>query len=183
MCKRYFRKKEPNCRKEDVEWIEMTGQEFYRFVKKPENKNRYFIDMDDVVLEVTDAEARWYRAEKDHSDYLKAQEEKWSILSIYALEDETECTGEEIIEDVSQNVEWEAIRAIEIDELRAALARIDSKSYALIHALYLAEQRKTERTLAREYGVSQIAIHKRKKKILKKLNSWLSKSKKVPNRK
>ncbi len=43
---RYFRLK-PNCSPEKVEWIEMTGKEFYYFVKSPEGQNRHFIDMGD----------------------------------------------------------------------------------------------------------------------------------------
>ena len=57
MSKRYFRKKDPNCKAEDTEWIEMTGREYYRFVTAPENKRRFFIDMDDVVLESSEEAA------------------------------------------------------------------------------------------------------------------------------
>ena len=58
MYKRYFRMKDPKCRPEQVEWIEMTGREFYRFVNSPEGQGRHFIDMDDVVLEASETEAR-----------------------------------------------------------------------------------------------------------------------------
>ena len=85
MSKRYFRKKDPNCKAEDTEWIEMTGREYYRFVTAPENKRRFFIDMDDVVLE--------------SSDYLKEQEAGWSILSLHALEEEVKGGGESILRD------------------------------------------------------------------------------------
>ncbi len=70
MYTRYFRKKNPKCKLNEIEWIEMTGKESYRFVNSPEGQYRYFINMGDVVLEVTQAEARAYRAEKDHSNYL-----------------------------------------------------------------------------------------------------------------
>ena len=45
MYKRYFIKKDPNCRKKDIEWIELSGREFYRFVNDPANKDRHFVDM------------------------------------------------------------------------------------------------------------------------------------------
>ena len=82
MYKRYFRMRDPKCRPEQVEWIEMTGSEFYRFVNSPESKGRYFIDMGDVVLESSKREAQVHRAEKDHSDYLKEQEDGWSTVSL-----------------------------------------------------------------------------------------------------
>lgn len=175
MYKRYFRKKEPDCKKGESEWIEMNGKDFYRFIKMPENKNRNFIDMGDVVLEVTDFAAREHRAEKDHSDYLKEQEVDWRTQSIYALETEDGCCGEEVIADDTQDVETQVILSLEVEALRTALSLLDSQSYLIIHALYLAEDRKTERELAAEYGLSQNAINKRKKEILKKLKSLVVK--------
>jgi len=80
----------------------VTGQEFYRFVNSPEGQGRYFIDMNTVVLETTKAEACQYRAEQDHSNYLKSQEKDWCILSL-----QTDCNynGEDTIKDESQDVE------------------------------------------------------------------------------
>lgn len=175
MYKRYFRKKNPNCKQEEIEWIEMTGREFYRFVRAPENKNRYFIDMGNVVLETNEVEAREYWAEKARSDYLKKQEQKYTVLSLHALEDEFGCSGEEAIEDPTQDIEKKAMYSMEVGKLYEALAAIDAESYALIYALYLADDRKTERKLAIEYGLSNNAIHKQKKKILKKLKFLVGK--------
>lgn len=166
MYKRFFRMKDPNCRTEEIEWIEMSGKEFYRFIKAPQNQERYFIDMGDVVLETTKAEARIYRAEKDHSDYLKEQEGHQIILSIYTLERELGCNGEEAISDETENVEDKAILRIESRALHIALSRLDKESYQLIYSSYLAPEKKTERELARERGLSQVAVHKQKKKIL-----------------
>ena len=61
MYKRYFRKKDPCCGAAENEWIEMTGREYYRFIKAPENKGRWFIDMGNVVLECTEEEYRCQR--------------------------------------------------------------------------------------------------------------------------
>lgn len=169
MYTRYFRMKDPKCSPEKIEWVEMTGKEFYRFVNSPEGQGRHFIDMGDVVLEGTQAQARTYRAEKDHSDYLKEQEENLIILSLYTLEDDIGCNGEEVILDELMDVESEAIININTNALRKALAWLDPESYLLIYDLYLADNRKTERSLADEFGLSQNAIHKRKKKILNRL--------------
>ena len=61
---RYFRLKNPKCRPEEIEWIEMSGREFYCFVNSPEGQGRHFIDMDDVVLEASEGETRRYKSEK-----------------------------------------------------------------------------------------------------------------------
>ena len=139
MYKRYFRMKNPKCKPKKIEWIEMTGNEFYRFVNSPEGCDRHFIDMDGVVLETGESEVRSFKAEKNHSYYIQAQ------------------------------VEAEIILRMEYRALCAALHQPDKDNRLLIHALYLADERKTERDLAKELGVSQNAINKQKKKILQKL--------------
>lgn len=169
MYKRYFRMKDPNCGPEEIEWVEMTGREFYRFVNSPEGQGRHFIDMDDVVLEASEAEARSFKAEQNHSYYIQTQEEGWSIVSIYAAEDEYGCSGEEIARDETQDVEAEVILRMDRKALRTALPHLDKESLHLIRSLYLADKCKTERELARELGISQVAIHKQKKKILSAL--------------
>lgn len=163
---RYFRMKAPKCKTGETEWIEMTGKEFYRFIHSKEGQGRHFIDMGDVVLEATETEARSFKAEQNHRYYIQTQEEGWSTLSIYAIVDKNGCSGEEVVGDDTQDVETEAILRIERRALRAALCQLDEESRRLIQALYLADERRTERDLAQECGVSQVAIHKQKKKIL-----------------
>lgn len=163
MKKRYYRMKDPTCQRTEIKWIEMTGKEFYQFINSPEGQNRHFIDMDDVVLESTSSEARSYRIEKDHSNYLKEQEKGWTIVSIYALEGEYGCNGEEVALCEAHNVETEAINRIERKALLSALKCLDRESRQLIYILYLAKECKTERALASELGVSKNTIHKRKK--------------------
>ncbi len=178
MYKRFFWMKDPKCKLEQIEWVEMTGQEFYRFINSPEGQGRHFIDMDDVVLEASETDARSFKAEKNHSYYIQAQEEGWSTLSIYAIEDEYGCSGEEVVRDETQDVEAEVIMRIERKALLSALSHLDTESRRVIHALYLADVRKTERELAQERGVSQVAIHKQKKKILSTLKFLVIKSQK-----
>lgn len=166
MYTRYFRKKNPTSGTADVEWIEMSGEEFYSFVTAPENRNRYFVNMGDVVLECSKAEYKKFKAEDDHSSYILEQEEGWITQSLEDVAREKNICGEELIADLTQNVEAAAIKRIETDNLGAALAQLDQKSYRLIYALYFAKKQKTERELAKMMSVSQNAVHKQKKKIL-----------------
>lgn len=103
--------KDPRCKPNEIEWIEMTGNEFYLFVNSPEGRSRYFIDMDDVVLEASESEVRSFKAEKNHSYYIQAQKEGWSTLSLYAA---IGCSGEEIARDETQDVEAEVILRMRI---------------------------------------------------------------------
>ena len=99
----------------------------------------------------------------------------WSFLSLYT---DHEYSGEEVIKDESQDVEAEVIADIEKEILHIALNCLDTESFLLINALYLADEPKTERELASELGVSQNAINKRKKKILKTLKFLVVKNQK-----
>lgn len=168
MYTRYFRKKNPSSGTAGiVEWVEMSGKEYYHFVSAPENKDRRFIDMGDVVLECSEAEYKRFKAEDDHSSYILEQEEGWITQSLEDAAREKNVCGDELIADLTQNVEATALKRIDADILGAALAQLDEKSYRLIYALYFAEERKTERELAKMTAVSQNAVHKQKKKILK----------------
>ncbi len=169
MYKRYFRKKDPTCRPEKIEWIEMSGNEFYRFITSQEAEKRHFIDMGDVVLEASETQARKYREEQNHSYYIRTYSEGHAPLSLYSVEDRNGCSGEEAAIDESQDVENEAIMRMNAQALYAALAQLDPESCKLILSLYLRKKRKTEQELAEEQGVSQATISKRKKKILKTL--------------
>lgn len=174
MYKRYFRKKDPECNPEEIEWIEMTGKEFYSFVTSPEGKTRYFIDMGDVVLEATKDEARVHKAEKDHSSYLKEQEGKWGIFSLYCLEIKDGRNGEAVIMDEKQDVEAKTILHAELASLRKSLALLDTDSFQLIYDLYLADERKTLRQLSQELGIPVMTLQNRKAKLLTMLREKIS---------
>lgn len=62
--------------------------------------------------------------------------------------------------------------------LNEALCTLDDESFILIDALILGQNRKSERDLASEFGLSQKAINKRKHKILKNLKLLVLKTEK-----
>ncbi len=152
----------------------MTGKEFYQFIRSPEGKNRHFIDMGDIVLETTEAEARQYRAEQNHHHYMQAQAEEWSTLSLYMIENGSRCSGEEVIPDDTQDVEDEAIMHLSNSDLQAALTQLDVESHRLICALYFADKRRTLRQISSESGIPVMTLQDRKKKALSTLRQILS---------
>lgn len=168
MERQYFRKKDPEDN-ERIEWIQMSGREFYQFIKSPEGRRRYFAAWQDLVIEVSKEEYADWRREKDHSGYLWEQEKLRTIMSLNGEEIEEYGDGVDVIHDPAADVEVCVSRKKKIRALRAALLQLDTDSYHLIHALYLSDCRQTERQMAQELGISQSAVHKRKKKILKNL--------------
>lgn len=175
MHKRYFRKNDSQHVVDGTEWIEMSGKEYYQFVTAPQNMNRYFIDMGDVVLECTKAEYKKFKSEDDHSGYILEQEAGWITQSLEYLAVESGLCSDELVADMSHDVENEAIARLDAEALYFALSHLDFKSYRLIYALYLDNECMTERELARQFTVTQNAIHKQKKRILKTLKFWVVK--------
>ena len=96
------------------------------------------------------------------------------IVSLYTIEDENGCSGEEVVRDETQDVEAESIRRMETAALWQALEYLDSESRQMIHALYLADTRKTLRQLSLESGVPVMTLQDRKKKALALLGRNMS---------
>lgn len=74
-------------------------------------------------------------------------------------------------EDTRESVEDAVLRKLAEDDLRRALTKLTDEEYALVSALFY--EGRTERDYAKELGVSQVAVHKRKQRILKKLKGIL----------
>lgn len=79
--------------------------------------------------------------------------------------------GEDILADESEPLDEQVIRKIMTDKLRCALRLISKDEQELIREIFVEEL--SERTLAEKYCISQVAIHKRKVKILEKLKKMM----------
>lgn len=178
MAKQYYIKKDPTIDGPNVEWIAVNGKEFYRLITSPAGKGRYFIDMDDFMIEANETEYTDWRSEKNHQNYLSEQESVVQLLSLQSDMSTENGSGEEIIPDEAIGTEELAIKSIIQQALLAALNSLDAESYHLIDSLILSDERKTEREIASKFGLSQKAVNKRKNKILKNLKFLVLKSKK-----
>ena len=175
MAKQYYIKKDPSASGADIEWIAINEKDFYQLITSPAGKGRYFIDMDEFMIESTEAEYKDWRKEKDHRDYLHEQESQVQLLSLYGSENDSRG---DLIPDMSASTEEQALASILRKALNEALSSLDKESYMIIDALILAQDRKSERDLASEYGLSQNAVHKRKKNILENLRLLVVKAEK-----
>lgn len=174
MARQYFRKKDPSV--QIPEWIEMSGCEFYQFVTSPEGQGRYFIDLDDYVLEASKKEYTSWRRDKDHSDYLKEQEANCVILSLYSDLIAEYGNGESVLTDRPIGSESQISEYAKYKALHSALASLDAESYKLIHSLYLSKKPKSLRKLSKESGTPVMTIQNRKKKILMRLRDEIIKN-------
>ena len=76
--------------------------------------------------------------------------------------------------DDAEEVEEQAIRNLLSEQLGKAVKRLSLKDQRLIADLYVWE--KSERQIAKEYGISQNMVHKRKKQVLDQLKRLLEKN-------
>ena len=177
MPRRFFRKKNPFAHDTDDTWIEMNGNEFCKFVSSPEGKGRYFIELDEYVIEAPkEIYDEWHREKEWNRRQMKLKEAKGiETISFQGTNISRFGQGEDVTPDPIVDVEDDVICLTEIKRVRAALSQLDDSSRWLIQNLFLDRDCKSEREMAVILGISQGALHKRKMKILKKLKSLVIK--------
>ena len=79
--------------------------------------------------------------------------------------------GTDYISDDTEDVAETVAHLLLLDKLRSIISMLSENEQELIQALFF--QGMTEREYAKECGVSQVAIHKRKNKIMAKLKIFL----------
>lgn len=173
----YLVKKDPAARGRDVEWIQMTGAEFFAFARSPKARGRYFIRLtDDVSYECPEI-----FIEADYSDYRKWQKEYDAHRYLMETKESYETLSADApVTDDSSLIDTLASDEPSVDDVvidnamkRSILHKISMlppKDRYIITALYLLEQPKSGAQIARDLNLSRAAIHKRIKKILKKIS-------------
>ena len=133
---------------------------------------KYYWIIDGKYYEVSKETYQKYKKAHDHSKMLQEYENEVHIFSLDAMAAE-DITGHDIIADTSVNVEEEAIHNLMLEKLREVLKGLSSGELHLIEQIYT--YGRTEREMATELGISQVAVHKQKLKVLDKLKKFLEK--------
>ena len=166
---RYFRRKQNS---DAVEWIEMSGAEYLDFVRDPENKDRFFLNMKNVVLECSKEEYLQSRTEKRRSDYLAESKKGRTIISLFAQADK-ESTGEEVIPDPDADVEENILHTLAVQRVREVVDALPEEDAALLRALYLQTPPLTLRAYSEKTGIPVMTLHYRKEKLLRLLKQQI----------
>lgn len=171
--------------KQAGEYVEITYHEFKKYFETENHndlntddelydrsyKNRFFIHIDDYLLEVTREQYVEFYKEKRRQKYIREESQRTGEFSVDTITTAS-FNGEEILVDADTDVSEVAIKEILIDKVRKCLASLPPDEYEIIIQIYY--DNKTERQLAQEYRISQVAIHKRKIKILEKLKKLMN---------
>ena len=149
---------------EESTFKEVTYEEYQLYVEsRSKEQPVYAIRIGDAVMEVPkDMYMEFYR-EKSRENYLLRMATIYKEIP-YSNMDTDEIVGEETLPDETVHVEEDAINHVLYEHLRCCIEQLPEEDQEFIKIAYFDGM--SERDMAKSYGISQPAIHKRKKKIL-----------------
>lgn len=139
--------------------------------KSNEYKNKRFIYIHKMLMEVTNKEYIEYYKEIERNRYAEKVLRKLQTFSIEHIKSDTDFRDKEIIKDETIDTEDEIERKLELEQLQNALLSLTEDEYQIIKALFFEEN--TVRNYAQKIGIPFNTIQSRKKKILEKLKKIL----------
>ena len=172
----YWVKKDPDCKKEDIEWVQMDGKTFYGFLNSEAAKGRWFIhltDADDgseLFLETTYEEYQDWKQEHDAAYYRSLANDSFRPLSLDAPMSGGDTLYDLVAAD-SPDVEDLALTDALRKRLTAIVRTMPEEDRRLLHLLYLDGHARTEAEAAALLGISQTTVHRKKVKALLLLSS------------
>lgn len=128
--------------------------------------DKFFIPLHGMLMEVTEETYRDFYKAGRRQKYIDERSAENGDFS-YDMLTTDDFNGVDILVDESESLDEQIIQKIMLDKLKHALLLLSVDEQELIREIFVEEL--SERTLAEKYNVSQVAIHKRKIKILEKL--------------
>ena len=178
--RRYFIRKDVKKAGKVKEWIEMEGDEFYRFLRTEDAKGRYFIqltndgdsDCDVIHMEVSKPEYLAWRADYDRKQYYRKRNLRHGFVLV-SLSDLSGDMSEKglTIEDVTGSGApgtWErAVEEMEVEELQQAISKLSGRDRDLLKMRFWDSM--TQQEIADAFNTTQPNIRQRLRRIYKKL--------------
>jgi len=153
---------------ENGKYIELTYEEY--ILRKENNDTvKFFLPLYGVLMEVSEDTYKEYYKDRRRQKYLAECSKENGEISYDSLTTD-EFNGEDILVDKIDVLE-EVERKLMRDLIHKSLLLLPEEERKLMSEIYV--EGLTERQLAKKYGISQVAIHKRKNKILTKLKKIL----------
>jgi len=153
---------------EEISYAELV----LRSETEPLYKEKRFIPLHGMLMEVSlDDYKEFYRTRR-RQKYLREEAIRAKEVSYNAI-DSDEMSGEDIIVDMSKPVADYVVDKLLLEEMLKCFGQLSDDDRALITALFFEGKNETE--TAKLFSITQQAINKRKRKILKNLKEMLSK--------
>ena len=155
---------------ENGEYIEISYEELCRREENdPSYKDKFFIPLHGMIMEVDETAYRDFYKAKDRDEYLTWRTRHKDIS--YSQFDDAECSGEDLLVDLNAEFTDAVIWKITVDKLRLIISMLPEDEQELIHALFF--RGLSERKWSEECGIPQRTINDRKRRILAKLKKML----------
>lgn len=145
--------------------------------KIPDFKKLYPEASEEVIAVLRTTERKMQYQEVDlKTERMVVNQESQMVTVIPSREDSLERLLEQNVQFIEEldSAEELAIRNIQIQQLHRALSLLPEDERLLIQRIFFEER--TERDLARVYGMSQKGINKRRKKILERLRELMERN-------
>lgn len=133
-------------------------------------KKKRFIQLDDILLEVSKKEYETIDTEAQRIKYINRTERNINLIS-YDNEDENGTILKDIIPDSNYNLENDVVRKMEIEKLKEALLQLSDEEYRLIKALFF--EQKSLREYGEIVGKHYTTVQNNRDKILEKLKKFI----------
>ena len=180
MAKKFYIWKDPVCAGRNIEWREISGQEYNALIRKPENANRRFVilrgepgtDEPALCMEATEEQYQSWRKEHNRHYYLRRINRDFLTVSLDgpACGDDEDETLHDRVGDEKILVEDLALENLSLEMLDEAINELAPEEKKLLDLLYFRNREKlSEREIARRMGIPAMTLHNRKRRILKKL--------------
>ena len=127
------------------------------------NREKYFIKIGDALVEVTKEVYEAYYSVERHMRTLDEKDARNGTV-LYSNLDTKKTLGVEMLRDLTAE-------SVEDERLHKCLSHLPESDQQLIRAIYFEDL--SEREYARQVGLSQKGVNKRKHKILKKLRKMV----------
>lgn len=152
---------------ENGKYTELTYEEFrHREQTCPLYADRLFIPLHGMLMEASEKDYLDFYKNKRRQKYIDERSAENGDFS-YDMLTTDDFNGEDILPDKSEPLDEQVVQKIMTDKLKSALPLLAEDEQKLIREIFY--ENLSERSLAEKYDVSQVAIHKRKVKILEKL--------------
>ena len=132
---------------------------------------RLFLPIQGCLLEADQETYRSFYQERERTRYLEQLEWKAGVLSLEEIDLDREMVRSPF-HDPDEEPEELILSRQRTEQLRQAISQLTPAERKLLLGLFY--ENRSERELAKEYCVYHNTIHKRKKRILKKLKNFLN---------
>lgn len=185
MAKKFLVWKDANCNGENIEWVELTGAEFKKFIDNPKNACRriivltdnIFYEDDEIFIEATEEQYTEWLKEKYHSIYIRREEKEKLIVSISSPATASEeYTYEEILSSTTlfEFCEETDMRLM-IQEMFIAIEKLSKEDQKFIQQLLVSKEKGIkEADIAASMNIPRTTFRSRKEKIFKRIKKLSS---------